>query len=29
MTIFFDDIDVGAALPTVVNEPLTQIQFVR
>ena len=29
MTIYFDDIQIGAALPTVVNEPLTQIQFVR
>ena len=29
MTIYFDDVQVGDALPTVVNEPLTQIQFVR
>lgn len=29
MTIFYDDVHVGAALPTLVNEPLTQIQFVR
>ena len=29
MTIYFDDVQIGDALPTVVNEPLTQIQFVR
>ena len=29
MTIYFDDVQGGDALPTVVNEPLTQIQFVR
>lgn len=29
MTIYFDDVQVGDALPSVVNEPLTQIQFVR
>ena len=29
MTIYFDDVQIGDALPTIVNEPLTQIQFVR